>query len=34
MSDSSDDAYLSVNFKDFNIDLENSRINPLNQSNN
>ena len=32
-SDSSDDAYLSVNFKDFNIDLENSRINPLNMSN-
>ena len=32
-SDSSDDAYLSVNFKNFNIDLENSRINPLNQSN-
>ena len=30
---SSDDAYLSVNFKDFNIDLENSRINPLNMSN-
>ena len=33
MSDSSDDAYLSVNFKDFNIDLENSQINPLNISN-
>ena len=33
MSDSSDDAYLKVNFKDFNIDLENSQINPLQESN-
>ena len=33
ISDSSDDAYLQVNFKDFNIDLENSRINPLEMSN-
>ena len=33
MSDSSDDAYLQVNFKDFNIDLENSQINPLQESN-
>lgn len=33
LSDSSDDAYLQVNFKDFNIDLENSKINPLQASN-
>ena len=33
ISDSSDDAYLSVNFKDFNIDLEKSNINPLAMSN-
>ena len=33
ISDSSDDAYLQVNFKDFNIDLENSQINPLGMSN-
>ena len=33
LSDSSDDAYLQVNFKDFNIDLENSMVNPLQMSN-
>ena len=33
LSDNSDDAYLQVNFRDFNIDLENSHINPLEMSN-